>query len=569
MSRFATRTRLMRMYGPAGVTNIVSGKQFVSSAGSDGGFGVEHLTDGNLNTRWISQVQSPATLTVDLGGVYNISLARITWAANTTKDYVIETSMNGADWTSQANGTTDGTASTQTLEHPFTATARYVRIRMQTMHNTTFGNSIWEIEIMGERNTGYASGFIYEFKATKSSDSLVELTWQYSGDPLTSFTIERDNTVIATITDTSQRSYQDSSVALGSTYRYTITGQFQSGGETNTAADTVTLIDTSGLFQVVGKDIIGPNGQPFIPIGINFGTNGFCCGDPSGGNKPARFPDGHSGDCAAWNWNTVRLCFVVSDKVWGYRQIGHSYGQLFDYTTSLVDEYLAAGFVVWPEAHDFTLRPGASVGSSQYNQCRQWWLDLANRYKDNPYVWFNLFNEPVWRDSQKWVDIHDNLIGEIRAIAPNNVIVLDVINAGQDGGWSGAKFTYEASQGVYLNEKYGNLVFAQHNYSAYQDKASLETYYQNMWNAGLCIVHGEIGYTTNGSATAATYAENVAAGNAVFENALANDVGVLWWNGNHGDYYQLTNSGNSDPFWTSSPGTNLSDAGAKMWGLSH
>ncbi len=558
----------MRMHGSAGIANIVSGKQFVSSAGSGGGFGVEHLTDGNYNTRWISQVQSPATLTVDLNGVYNISLARIIWSADTTKDYTIETSLDGTNWISQANGTTDGTSSAQTIEHPFNATARHIRITMTSMHNAAYGNSIWEIEVMGTPDTGQASGTIYDFKAKKLSNSLVELTWQYSGDPLSSFTIQRDGTTITTITDTPQRSYQDATVALGSTYNYTISGQLQSGGTTNTAADSVTIADGSGLFQVSGRVIIGPDGQPFLPIGINFGTNGFCCGDPSGGNKPARFPDGHSGDCIPWNWNTVRLCFIASDQVWGYRQQGHSYGQFLDYTFSLVDEYLAAGFVVWPEAHDFTVH-SAPVGGTQYNQCRQWWLDVADHYKDSPYVWFNLFNEPVWVNSQEWVDIHDNLISEIRAIAPNNIIVLDTINAGQDGGWYGAKFTYEDSQGVYLQEKHGNLVFSQHNYTAYQDKTSLETYYNNMHNAGLCLVHGEIGYSTNGSGTGSDHAANIACANAAFDNAFANDVGIVWWNGNHGDYYQLTNSSNSDPFWTSAPGTNLTEAGTRVWSLSH
>ena len=84
--------------------------------------------------------------------------------------------------------------------------------------------------------------------------------------------------------------------------------------------------------------------------------------------------------------------------------------------------------VVMLEAHEST---DTYFEGAQLNQVTAWYTSLATRYKDNPYVWFNVGNEPgqmkkpadwppdqPWDiflpDKVKWETMHQTVIRAVR-----------------------------------------------------------------------------------------------------------------------------------------------------------
>ncbi|MFP2904737.1 discoidin domain-containing protein [Pyxidicoccus sp. 3LFB2] len=107
--------------------------------------------DGNPATRWSSRNDgaNPNTesITVDLGAVHSIKRVRLSWEAAFGRQYVVETSLDGATgWTplfTQTNG--DGGEDNLT---GLSGVGRYVRMR-GVERATTYGYSLWEFEVYG------------------------------------------------------------------------------------------------------------------------------------------------------------------------------------------------------------------------------------------------------------------------------------------------------------------------------------------------------------------------------------------------------------------------------------
>lgn len=74
---------------------------------------------------------------------------------------------------------------------------------------------------------------------------------------------------------------------------------------------------------------------------------------------------------------------------------------------------------------------------------QRFWADMANRYKDNPYILFELYNEPVPPETggvaatslrwQKWAQAR---VDEIRRIAPDTIIMVGGPHYSQWMGWA-------------------------------------------------------------------------------------------------------------------------------------
>jgi hypothetical protein len=80
----------------------------------------------------------PAWFQVDLGDVYPIQQTDlIVESAGATYQYLIDVSLNGAEWTPAAGHQSDATGNRTTLTDDFQAQARYVRV---TYTNATSGN---------------------------------------------------------------------------------------------------------------------------------------------------------------------------------------------------------------------------------------------------------------------------------------------------------------------------------------------------------------------------------------------------------------------------------------------
>lgn len=225
-------------------TNILQGKVFTADVGdstSETGNPISNMTDGNLNTRWISQPQSPVNATIDLQGVYSLNRVVVTWAADTIRNYQLQMSVDGSSWTTFVSGVTNNTQKQETNLTSFATTAkgRYLRIVGTDRWNTAYGNSIWEAAAYGSLDTSIPVGTVSGFTATAASGTSATLNWNYSGATLSGFILTRNGAQIATPA-ASARSYTDSGVGGGS-YTYTLKGNYSIGGSTNTVTAAVTV----------------------------------------------------------------------------------------------------------------------------------------------------------------------------------------------------------------------------------------------------------------------------------------------------------------------------------------
>jgi len=131
-----------------------------------------NAVDSTLNTRWASAFSDPQWLTVDLGAAFNINEVKITWEPAYAKDYEVQMSANGTDWTT-VKTITDNTALVN--DHTgLVASGQFVRI-YGTKRATPYGYSIYELEVYGEPITAYcgtAANGDYSYKAVTAGDNV-------------------------------------------------------------------------------------------------------------------------------------------------------------------------------------------------------------------------------------------------------------------------------------------------------------------------------------------------------------------------------------------------------------
>ncbi|MCX5208789.1 discoidin domain-containing protein [Kitasatospora sp. NBC_00240] len=109
-------------------------------------FPASNATDGSYGRRWSSQYADPQWLQVDLGATTGIGEVKLTWENAYAKAYQIQTSNDGATWTT-IYSTTTGTGGVNDLTG-LSGSGRYIRMNA-TQRATTYGYSLWEFEVHG------------------------------------------------------------------------------------------------------------------------------------------------------------------------------------------------------------------------------------------------------------------------------------------------------------------------------------------------------------------------------------------------------------------------------------
>jgi hypothetical protein len=287
--------------------------------------------------------------------------------------------------------------------------------------------------------------------------------------------------------------------------------------------DDINKPDT--LFRVNGTQIIGPGGKEFVIKGVNVNGPGWAFSRDTL-QDVEKIVD-------VWQFNTVRLCAATRWDSWAR----HHNSDL----DALVDAFTKRGIVVMLELHDYTgiyppleddggyVLPNTDI-IRPLRDLIAWWVDKAERFKDNHYVWFNIMNEPGNDDSKEsaemWYYVHDVVIKAIRDAGADNIIVLDDHGFGQASGYRGGINSYASAvmkMGPALNEKYNNLVFSLHVYEAWTDGYNrFHRYFDDAENLGLCIILGEYGVLRN----------SVGLHNAVmnmFNAAIPRNIGRIYW----------------------------------------
>ena len=127
--------------------DLAQGKPTSASSIETPDFPAVDATDADLSTRWSSQYVDPTWLQVDLGSVQTVNRVVLAWEAAYGKDYQIQLSNDGTNWTTVYTRT-NGTGGTETLTFP-NATGRYVRMD-GTARGTQWGYSLWEFEVFND-----------------------------------------------------------------------------------------------------------------------------------------------------------------------------------------------------------------------------------------------------------------------------------------------------------------------------------------------------------------------------------------------------------------------------------
>lgn len=125
----------------------------VSASSVDGNRSADKAIDGTLDndSRWEStHGVDPQTFTIDLGAVKNIKQININWERAAAKDYIIEVSTDGINYSEVAS--VEGLGAVQKRDDTILFTkltsAQYIRIT-GTARTTEYGYSIWELAVYG------------------------------------------------------------------------------------------------------------------------------------------------------------------------------------------------------------------------------------------------------------------------------------------------------------------------------------------------------------------------------------------------------------------------------------
>jgi mannan endo-1,4-beta-mannosidase len=347
------------------------------------------------------------------------------------------------------------------------------------------------------------------------------------------------------------------------------------GGETNTAGTE----GTAGRFYVVGKDIVGPDGKLFFPLGANLAASIQRADGTL--ERPWTFDfggtaNGHSDAALAWGWTAVRINFVC------YYEDQPDFASPDDLARSVaavVDEYTAKKIVVMPECHDDTGQT-LPLDDAHMRAADAFWDRVIAAHKDNPYVWINPLNE-LTSDANDigqvdyWKQIARHYLDKRNAAGAENVLVMDIPGYAQ-----GTTAVTDTDLGSTLVEDECNLVLSWHAYggAGAADTAQYETWYERLQARQIAFLIGEHGYAIDGTPTysAIRWQDSVDATDLVLSLGKQYGVGSMVWHGTGGSGDSLLFSLMADneradtaAFWNGSNGQGLSELGQKVWNAGH
>lgn len=254
-----------------------------------------------------------------------------------------------------------------------------------------------------------------------------------------------------------------------------------------------------------------------------------------------------------WKFNTIRLNFFPSLKsTFPNNNVDHA---------AIVRAFTDRKVVVQLENHDFT---GKYPSGQELENLKTFWVELAKQYKNNPYVWFNIMNEPGTGAAvpELWKTTHEAVIEVIRSTGAANIIILDEHGFGQGNGFRELSNSGVMTYGPYFTQKYDNIVFSLHLYSNWiYGFNRLQNYFQEAQKRNLSVHVGEFG-------AAEHYSRAVAAD--LFRVLENQQSGYAVWHWDGSDTHDLTRGTSRGGGWEidrtdGSRPNNLSFVGNLIW----
>lgn len=341
-------------------------------------------------------------------------------------------------------------------------------------------------------------------------------------------------------------------------------------------------------FRMIGNKIFDPQGNLFVPKGVNI--------FPWHGDQ-----DSVEYISGPWNFNTVRLHSWIlpnDTDTWKDHIVyldeplifdPDNIGSLRTYDVrALIESYTSRGVVVLFDVHDLL---GKYFEEGHLADYQTFITDFANKFKDNPYVWIDLHNEPGTyqgagntdqgipaNDFSRWRAQYEAMRSAVRSVAPNMPIFASGNAWGQDTGpnWNGNELVVTEESALLSNADFftadpqlaGTIhVYDQWNYG--NDQAGrLSNYFDRVLAATRSpLLIGEFGYGDNhANATEALF--------SLLNQPAYQHIGRLGWVWSANDNNDLTTdttskgSGAAIDALNSKPG-NLTRLGELLWEDTH
>lgn len=166
------------------------------------------------------------------------------------------------------------------------------------------------------------------------------------------------------------------------------------------------------------------------------------------------------------------------------------------------------------------------------------WAQIANRYKSNSYVWFDLMNEPNRQTALEWVKTDNAITSAIRATGATNKIIF------QGTAWQAA-WTWAASgnatQMLKAYDPGNNYAFEAHQYLDREGSGTspicvagsgatrLEPFTTWLQKYGLQGIIGEVGWAANADCTTEATSLLNAWRAATTSTAAGGYIGLIYW----------------------------------------
>jgi hypothetical protein len=365
-------------------------------------------------------------------------------------------------------------------------------------------------------------------------------------------------------------------IAPTSTTTYTLTCAGEATGQSSSATASV-LVENPNIFsiEVSGNQLVNGAGKTVQLRGVNLSgfefvaVDGYDPSDPTGSNFGQPYGPNWSA-IAAWKANVVRiplnedswLGLTCTDTSGATRNAdpGSNYKQ---FVANFVQQANALGMYVILDLH--WAAPGSSCPMLQSQMADSdhslaFWTSIANTYKNNPAVLFELFNEPylnfdftgdpwqymmfgqngtfsgypatgvtnVWENIMTpWnIASYQDMINAVRATGATNVLLIGSVSYTADlSGWLSHMPSDPLNQIAATWHPYptygavwGTPAWAQPNYSP-----EIFTEVQNILAAGIPVVATETGDQDTTGTVGAPLVQTI----TTF--ADANGVSVLGW----------------------------------------
>lgn len=195
-----------------------------------------------------------------------------------------------------------------------------------------------------------------------------------------------------------------------------------------------------GALKVSGTQLVDKNNNPLVLRGMSFGWHNL-------------WPRVYNAGAVKWlkdDWkcNVVRASMGIELNDSGYlKSPGFAAGKI----KTVVDAAIKEGVYVIIDWHDHNIH---------LNEAKQFFSEMASRYGKNPHVIYEIFNEP---DYETWPEVKaysEEIIKTIRAIDPDNIILVGSPKWDQD-------IHLPAADPV---KGYDNLMYTVHFYAATHKK---------------------------------------------------------------------------------------------------